>query len=195
MLFIVLRQGEVLGITRFGVSKMKDSVLMLASFEKTTDHLVSRDSVHEPKKDAQLNALPFFLSSTPRSTQKRTRSRAFQSQSSWDSLQNSSELQCEYLSLVLSTFEIVELTISASQAGAHHARPDLAPYETQGARRYLLCSSIQAQADEEEVAPLDLLTFFAPSSSSAHRIAPSFQPSLTPLCLTIQSSLSVSLSA
>ncbi|KAH9999782.1 beta and beta-prime subunits of DNA dependent RNA-polymerase [Russula vinacea] len=33
------RQGEVLGITRFGVAKMKDSVLMLASFEKTTDHL------------------------------------------------------------------------------------------------------------------------------------------------------------
>lgn len=29
----------MLGITRFGVSKMKDSVLMLASFEKTTDHL------------------------------------------------------------------------------------------------------------------------------------------------------------
>lgn len=39
---LVLCQGEVLGITRFGVSKMKDSVLMLASFEKTTDHLVSR---------------------------------------------------------------------------------------------------------------------------------------------------------
>lgn len=33
-------KGEVLGITRFGVQKMKDSVLMLASFEKTTDHLV-----------------------------------------------------------------------------------------------------------------------------------------------------------
>lgn len=32
-------QGEILGITRFGVAKMKDSVLMLASFEKTTDHL------------------------------------------------------------------------------------------------------------------------------------------------------------
>ncbi len=31
--------GEVLGITRFGIGKMKDSVLMLASFEKTTDHL------------------------------------------------------------------------------------------------------------------------------------------------------------
>jgi DNA-directed RNA polymerase III subunit RPC1 len=32
-------KGEVLGITRFGVSKMRESVLMLASFEKTTDHL------------------------------------------------------------------------------------------------------------------------------------------------------------
>lgn len=32
-------KGKVLGITRFGISKMKDSVLMLASFEKTTDHL------------------------------------------------------------------------------------------------------------------------------------------------------------
>ena len=30
---------QVLGITRFGIAKMKDSVLMLASFEKTTDHL------------------------------------------------------------------------------------------------------------------------------------------------------------
>ena len=29
----------MLGITRFGVAKMKDSVLMLASFERTTDHL------------------------------------------------------------------------------------------------------------------------------------------------------------
>lgn len=28
-----------MGITRFGIAKMKDSVLMLASFEKTTDHL------------------------------------------------------------------------------------------------------------------------------------------------------------
>nr|XP_009800353.1 PREDICTED: DNA-directed RNA polymerase III subunit rpc1 [Nicotiana sylvestris]XP_009800354.1 PREDICTED: DNA-directed RNA polymerase III subunit rpc1 [Nicotiana sylvestris] len=34
-------KGEVLGITRHGVQKMKDSVLMLASFEKTTDHLFS----------------------------------------------------------------------------------------------------------------------------------------------------------
>ncbi|KAL0058555.1 DNA-directed RNA polymerase III subunit C1 (rpo31) [Marasmius tenuissimus] len=36
---IMSYKGEVLGITRFGVAKMKDSVLMLASFEKTTDHL------------------------------------------------------------------------------------------------------------------------------------------------------------
>ncbi|KAF9333610.1 hypothetical protein BG006_003381, partial [Podila minutissima] len=30
-------KGEGLGITRFGIAKMKDSVMMLASFEKTTD--------------------------------------------------------------------------------------------------------------------------------------------------------------
>ena len=36
---VLMMQGEVLGITRFGISKMKNSVLMLASFEKTTDHL------------------------------------------------------------------------------------------------------------------------------------------------------------
>ena len=40
---VMTYKGEVLGITRFGVQKMKDSVLMLASFEKTTDHLVSID--------------------------------------------------------------------------------------------------------------------------------------------------------
>lgn len=32
-------RGEVLGITRHGLAKMKESVLMLASFEKTADHL------------------------------------------------------------------------------------------------------------------------------------------------------------
>eukprot|EP00923_Selenidium_pygospionis_P013190 GHVN01022799.1.p1 GENE.GHVN01022799.1~~GHVN01022799.1.p1 ORF type:complete len:1251 (+),score=87.32 GHVN01022799.1:3-3755(+) len=31
--------GSVLGITRFGISKMKDSFLMLSSFEKTAEHL------------------------------------------------------------------------------------------------------------------------------------------------------------
>jgi len=32
-------RGEVLGITRFGMPKMRQSILSLASFEKTTDHL------------------------------------------------------------------------------------------------------------------------------------------------------------
>jgi len=32
-------RGEVLGITRHGLAKMKESVLMLASFERTSDHL------------------------------------------------------------------------------------------------------------------------------------------------------------
>ncbi|XP_069164759.1 DNA-directed RNA polymerase III subunit RPC1-like [Procambarus clarkii] len=32
-------RGQVLGITRRGLSKMKESVLMLASFDKTADHL------------------------------------------------------------------------------------------------------------------------------------------------------------
>lgn len=36
---VMTYKGEVLGITRFGMSKMKDSVLMLASFEKTTGML------------------------------------------------------------------------------------------------------------------------------------------------------------
>lgn len=34
-----MEQGEVLGITRYGIAKMKTSVLMLASFEKTSEHL------------------------------------------------------------------------------------------------------------------------------------------------------------
>ncbi|GJN02490.1 hypothetical protein PR202_ga19848 [Eleusine coracana subsp. coracana] len=32
-------KGEILGITRYGIAKMKSSVLMLASFEKTSEHL------------------------------------------------------------------------------------------------------------------------------------------------------------
>ena len=36
---IMTYKGAILGITRFGIAKMKDSVLMLASFEKTADHL------------------------------------------------------------------------------------------------------------------------------------------------------------
>jgi len=36
---VMCYRGRVLGITRFGVAQMKESVLMLASFEKTADHL------------------------------------------------------------------------------------------------------------------------------------------------------------
>ncbi|GME89572.1 unnamed protein product [[Candida] boidinii] len=36
---VMTYKGEILGITRFGLAKMRDSVLQLASFEKTTDHL------------------------------------------------------------------------------------------------------------------------------------------------------------
>ena len=43
-------KGEVLGITRFGVARMRESVLMLASFEKTTDHLF--DAAVHGRKDA-----------------------------------------------------------------------------------------------------------------------------------------------
>lgn len=46
---VMTYKGEVLGITRFGLSKMRDSVLQLASFEKTTDHLF--DAAFFMKKD------------------------------------------------------------------------------------------------------------------------------------------------
>lgn len=36
---VMTYKGEVIGITRFGLAKMRDSVLHLASFEKTPDHL------------------------------------------------------------------------------------------------------------------------------------------------------------
>ena len=36
---VMTYKGEILGITRFGLAKMRDSVLQLASFEKTPDHL------------------------------------------------------------------------------------------------------------------------------------------------------------
>ena len=47
---VMTYKGEVLGITRFGLAKMRDSVLQLASFEKTTDHLF--DAAYHMKKDA-----------------------------------------------------------------------------------------------------------------------------------------------
>lgn len=46
---VMTYKGEVLGITRFGLAKMRDSVLQLASFEKTPDHLF--DAAVKTKKD------------------------------------------------------------------------------------------------------------------------------------------------
>lgn len=46
---VMTYKGEVLGITRFGLSKMRDSVLQLASFEKTPDHLF--DAAANMKRD------------------------------------------------------------------------------------------------------------------------------------------------
>lgn len=43
-------RGEVLGTTRHGLAKMKESVLMLASFERTADHLF--DAACYGQKDA-----------------------------------------------------------------------------------------------------------------------------------------------
>lgn len=47
---VMTYKGEILGITRFGLAKMRDSVLQLASFEKTTDHLF--DAAYHMKSDA-----------------------------------------------------------------------------------------------------------------------------------------------
>ncbi|XP_037084098.1 LOW QUALITY PROTEIN: DNA-directed RNA polymerase III subunit RPC1-like [Pollicipes pollicipes] len=46
---LMCSRGEVLGITRYGLAKMKESVLMLASFEKTSDHLF--DAAYYGQKD------------------------------------------------------------------------------------------------------------------------------------------------
>jgi DNA-directed RNA polymerase III subunit RPC1 len=42
-------KGRIIGFTRYGVDKMKDSTLMLASFEKTTDFLF--DAASQAKHD------------------------------------------------------------------------------------------------------------------------------------------------
>ncbi|KAF2458837.1 DNA-directed RNA polymeras-like protein iii largest subunit [Lineolata rhizophorae] len=46
---VMTYKGDVLGITRFGMAKMRDSVLQLASFEKTPDHLF--DAAFHMKRD------------------------------------------------------------------------------------------------------------------------------------------------
>mmetsp|Transcript_274 Transcript_274/g.330 ORF Transcript_274/g.330 Transcript_274/m.330 type:complete len:96 (+) Transcript_274:1921-2208(+) len=56
-------KGEVLGITRFGVSKMRESVLMLASFEKTTDHLF--DAAVHGRSDEIVGVSECIIMGTP----------------------------------------------------------------------------------------------------------------------------------
>ncbi|XP_050232312.1 DNA-directed RNA polymerase III subunit 1 [Mercurialis annua] len=59
-------KGEVLGITRFGIQRMDKSVLMLASFEKTTDHLYhaavhGRDDKIEGVSECIIMGIPMQL--------------------------------------------------------------------------------------------------------------------------------------
>ncbi|KAI6105340.1 hypothetical protein F5141DRAFT_1216137 [Pisolithus sp. B1] len=60
---VMTYKGEVLGITRFGVAKMKDSVMMLASFEKTTDHLF--DAAVSGKTDSIAGVSESIVMSNP----------------------------------------------------------------------------------------------------------------------------------
>jgi DNA-directed RNA polymerase III subunit RPC1 len=72
---VMTYKGEVLGITRFGVQKMKDSVLMLASFEKTTDHLVNTSPLSD--------SVSLTFSSMPLCSPRRTRSKVCRNVSLW----------------------------------------------------------------------------------------------------------------
>lgn len=59
-------RGEVLGITRFGIQKMDKSILMLASFEKTGDHLFNasvngRDDKIEGVTECIIMGIPMQL--------------------------------------------------------------------------------------------------------------------------------------
>lgn len=88
-------KGEVLGITRFGVQKMKDSVLMLASFEKTTDHLVSfllpfYTLLGKTRK------LILFSSLTLRCSRRKMLFRVFRNVSSWVLQLLDVELLCKF---------------------------------------------------------------------------------------------------
>ncbi|KAF4400135.1 hypothetical protein G4B88_021349 [Cannabis sativa] len=63
---MLLADGEVLGITRFGIQKMGKSVLMLASFEKTSDHLFNasvngREDMIEGVSECIIMGIPMQL--------------------------------------------------------------------------------------------------------------------------------------
>ncbi|GBG32582.1 DNA-directed RNA polymerase subunit [Hondaea fermentalgiana] len=56
-------RGSILGITRFGIAKMKESVLMLASFEKTADHLF--DAAAHSRRDEINGVSECIIMGTP----------------------------------------------------------------------------------------------------------------------------------
>ena len=56
-------KGEILGITRFGVAKMRESVLMLASFEKTSDHLF--DAAVHSREDSVVGVSECIIMGVP----------------------------------------------------------------------------------------------------------------------------------
>ncbi|KAM6584549.1 hypothetical protein CsatB_011551 [Cannabis sativa] len=63
---VMTSRGEVLGITRFGIQKMGKSVLMLASFEKTSDHLFNasvngREDMIEGVSECIIMGIPMQL--------------------------------------------------------------------------------------------------------------------------------------
>ncbi|KAI3875305.1 hypothetical protein MKX03_000732 [Papaver bracteatum] len=63
---VMTSKGEVLGITRYGIQKMKESVLMLASFEKTHEHLFNasvngRDDKIEGVSECIIMGIPVQL--------------------------------------------------------------------------------------------------------------------------------------
>jgi DNA-directed RNA polymerase III subunit RPC1 len=58
-------RGMILGITRFGIAKMKESVLMLASFEKTADHLF--DAAVHARQDEISGVSECIIMGTPMS--------------------------------------------------------------------------------------------------------------------------------
>lgn len=63
---IMTFKGEILGITRFGIAKLKDSVLMLASFEKTTDHLF--EAAFHSKRDSVAGISEAIIMGMPSAT-------------------------------------------------------------------------------------------------------------------------------
>lgn len=60
---IMTDRGEVLGITRHGIAKMKDSAIMLASFEQTSDHLF--DATLHSRKDEILGVSECIIMGIP----------------------------------------------------------------------------------------------------------------------------------